>query len=103
MGRKSSLSSHGWISSPKRRETATIGRTRWPHASRTEDAEQPFAQPEYLVGYAPEQTWPLLDATGVVTAHPEPSGLADIADGPDSPFRQVANLVACHLGKIATK
>ncbi len=41
------------------------------------------------------------DRSGAV--HPEPSGLADIADGPDSPFRQVANLVACHLDIIATK
>ena len=35
-------------------DSATIGRTQWPRASRTEDAEQPFARPRHLVGDAPK-------------------------------------------------
>jgi len=30
VGRKSPLSSHGWISSPERRETANCGHSGWP-------------------------------------------------------------------------
>ena len=33
----------------------------------------------------------------------EPLRLAYVADSPDSPFRQVANLVTYHLGKIVTE
>ena len=54
LGRKSPLGGYGWVSPPERRETATTGRTQWSRASRTEDAEQPFALPEYLVGDALE-------------------------------------------------
>ena len=37
------------------------------------------------------------------TAHSELSSLADIADDPNFPFRQVTNLVVYHLRKIAAK
>ncbi len=65
-GRKSPLSSHGWIPSPKRRETAKTGRTACAHASGAETRERPFALTCCLARPAPQRT-------NVVLLCPEPN------------------------------